>query len=143
MPEWVLLLHAGSTWAMVGLIWFVQLVHYPLLAQVGPENYRSFHGQHVTRTGWVVLPLMLVELCCSVTLLIWSLPGALLGSLLLAAIWMSTFALQVPCHRRLEQGFDRIAHRRLVRGNWLRTLLWSGRGALSLYTLSLYMPQGS
>ncbi len=28
-----LVLGAAATWAMVGLIWFVQLVHYPLLAR--------------------------------------------------------------------------------------------------------------
>ena len=31
----LLLLHAGATFFMCGLIWFVQIVHYPLFAQVG------------------------------------------------------------------------------------------------------------
>ena len=27
--------HAAATWALVGLIWTVQVVHYPLFALVG------------------------------------------------------------------------------------------------------------
>ena len=35
----VLLAHAAATLFMVGLIWFVQVVHYPLFARVGPDAF--------------------------------------------------------------------------------------------------------
>jgi hypothetical protein len=54
---------------------------------------------------------------------------AAIGAVLLAVVWASTFLLQVPCHHRLEQGYEAAAIRRLVATNWLRTLAWSGRGA--------------
>ncbi len=32
---WLLILHAGATLYMAGVIWFVQIVHYPLFSRVG------------------------------------------------------------------------------------------------------------
>ena len=34
----LLLLHAAATLFMTGLIWFVQVVHYPLFARVGEDG---------------------------------------------------------------------------------------------------------
>ena len=61
MLELILLLQAASTLAMVGLIWFVQIVHYPLFAQVGREGFSGYEQAHQNRTTFVVAPLMLVE----------------------------------------------------------------------------------
>ena len=51
MNDLVLLLQAGSTLALSGLIWFVQVVHYPLFAAVGRDDFpelrtraRQAHG---------------------------------------------------------------------------------------------------
>ncbi len=37
--ELLLLGHVGATLFMVGLIWFVQVVHYPLFGHVGGEGF--------------------------------------------------------------------------------------------------------
>lgn len=126
--------HVAATAAMTGLIWFVQVVHYPLMARVGAEGFAAYERAHTRRTSWVVMPLMTVELATAVALVV---PGA--GPLAiqwaaanvaaLAGIWAVTFFVSVPCHRRLERGWDAAAHRRLVRANWVRTALWSGRMA--------------
>lgn len=50
--------------------------------------------------------------------------------------WLSTALSQVPMHRRLEGGFDMVAHRRLVVGNWVRTVGWSMRGVLAILMLA-------
>jgi hypothetical protein len=39
----LLLVHGFATLYMTGLIWFVQLVHYPLFAQVGRHAHLSYH----------------------------------------------------------------------------------------------------
>ena len=51
---------------------------------------------------------------------------------LLAVVWISTFAVQVPLHRRLAEGYDAARHRRLVLSNWIRTLAWTARAVLVL-----------
>ncbi|MDX1579501.1 MAG: hypothetical protein R3266_13530, partial [Gemmatimonadota bacterium] len=55
------ILHLASTLAVVGLIWFVQVVHYPLLARTDGSAFRAAHRFHTDRTGRVVIPLMLAE----------------------------------------------------------------------------------
>lgn len=126
---------------MVGLIWFVQVVHYPLLARVGRGGFAGYEASHVRRTTWVVAPPMLVEAVLAVVLAVRPPVGvpkvaAWVAFGLLGIIWLSTAFLQVPMHRRLAAGFDDDAHRRLVSLNWIRTTAWSVRGLLVLSWLS-------
>lgn len=132
----VLVAQAVATLALAGLVWFVQLVHYPLFARVPRDAFAAYEREHARRTTWVVAPLMAVEAVCAVVLLALE-PGAptVLGALLLGVVWASTFLVQVPCHRILERGWDMAAHRRLVRTNWLRTGAWSARGAIAIALL--------
>ena len=135
MAELIILLQVASTLALVGLIWFVQVVHYPLFEQVGRTNFTNYEAQHQQRTTLVVAPLMLVE-ACTAFLLIWSAPAGLrpwtvwLGAGLVALLRMSTFLWQVPAHRRLSLAFHADTHRRLVRSNGFRTVAWTLRGIL-------------
>ena len=63
--------------------------------------------------------------------------GVVLISLgLLAVIWISTAAVQVPLHGRLEREFTPEAHRMLVRTNWVRTAAWTARGAMVVFGLA-------
>lgn len=65
-----------------------------------------------------------------------SLPAKVwLGLALLTVLWLSTAFLQVPRHNALATGFDSLQHRGLVLGNWVRTVAWTGRGALVLLWL--------
>jgi len=138
MNDLVLLLQAGSTLAMSGLIWFVQVVHYPLFAAVGRDGFPSYEREHVRRTGWVVGPLMVTEGLAAAWLLVSPPAGCgrtlpLLGFALLLLIWGSTATLQVPAHRRLAGEFAPDDHRRLIRTNWIRTILWTLRALLALW----------
>mgnify|MGYP000854695034 CR=1 FL=1 len=127
--------HVMATWALVGLIWQVQCVQYPLFEKVGRENFTVFHAQHCRRIGWVVGPLMLAEAGSAAVLLWMDLRAGwfLAGLPLMALIWASTALVQVPLHERLVAGFSEDAAARLVRTNWVRTIAWSLRGLLSAY----------
>jgi len=135
--ELVLLAHVAATLFMTGVIWFVQLVHYPLFAAVGNAGFVAYAGEHGRRTTWVVIPAMTVELGSGVALAVRRPEGVgavsvWAGLALLAAIWLSTMLVQVPRHRVLGGGFDDAAWRRLVRTNWLRTAAWTARAILVL-----------
>lgn len=138
----LLLVHAAATLFMTGLIWFVQVVHYPLAASVGEASFIEYQREHVRRTGLVVAPVMLLEAGSAVAItfqsagLLWVL--SLAGLILLIVLWSATALLQVPLHGRLERhGKDRHAIASLVRGNWIRTLAWSGRAALAIVMLTV------
>lgn len=145
MEYGLLLLHAGATCFMCGLIWLVQVVHYPLFAAVGRAEFPAYQKRHMQRTSWVVGPPMLTEGVSGVALLFWVPIGVdpllvWLGMGLLLAIWASTFSLQVPRHEELLDGFDERAHAFLVKSNWLRTLLWSVRALLALFLIYEVLP---
>lgn len=130
-------MHLIATVLMAGVIVFVQIVHYPLMSAVGAREYTTYQDGHATRTGWVVGPTMLVELGTAGWLAAAPpAPGlgaaAYSGLALLAVIWLSTLALQVPAHRRLAAGFDAAVHRRLVATNWIRTIAWIARIPIAL-----------
>jgi hypothetical protein len=140
----LLLTHAAATLFMVGLIWFVQVVHYPLFDRVGTSDFSAYSTRHTTLTGLVVGPPMILEAVTAVALVVWTPPGISVslvwtGLLLVAGIWLSTALLQAPRHTTLGRGFDLTAHRFLVTSNWLRTVLWSLRGLVVLCILYLAM----
>ncbi len=130
----VFLLQVFCTLAMTGIIWFVQIVHYPLFTGV-EDGFTEYERRHARQTTWVVAPLMVVELATAVTL--WLSPPsfirtkeAIFGLLLVLVIWASTFFLQVPIHERLSRSFDAEAHRMLVATNWFRTISWTVRAVI-------------
>jgi hypothetical protein len=136
----VLLLNAATTLFMTGLIWFVQVVHYPLFNVVSADKFVAYEVRHSNLTTFVVIVPMFVELITSVTLL-WQRPEGIavwqlwFGAVLVGVIWLSTAFLQVPQHSILSQGFNERAYDILVQSNWLRTLAWSLRSVLVLWWL--------
>lgn len=135
----LLVISCVLSWFMTGLIWFVQVVHYPMLAQLGEEGddprWPELHAAHVRRTTWVVLPAMFAEQAASIALFVArpsQVPVFLLVAsyLLLSTAWASTFLVQVPLHGSLSRGPDATKLRRLVQTNWIRTAAWTCRSLL-------------
>lgn len=134
----LLAVHAATTWALVGLIWTVQVVHYPLFANVGAEEFRRYHARHTRQITWIVAPLMAIELVTALLLFIRGArePWLVVSFAPLFFNWLATWRVQIPLHDRLAGGFDAGAHHRLVASNWGRTAAWSLRGACVLYGAS-------
>ena len=128
----------AATTCMTGVIWFVQVVHYPLMDRVGAESFQRYHAGHTNLTGRVVLIPMVVELLTSAWLVFDRPRGfspnlAILGLILAASTWAITFFLSVPAHHHLGQGFDPRWHRSLVATNVSRALAWSVHSVLLLW----------
>ena len=136
----ILIANVVSTLFMVGLIWMVQIVHYPLFDDVGQENYLSYQQRHQTNITYIVGPVMLIELATAIALA-WcpvegvGKPMVYIGIALVVLIWLSTAFIQVPCHEKLVRGFDPAAYRWLVDSNWIRTVAWTLRGGLTTWML--------
>lgn len=127
--------HLLCTLLMVGIIWFVQIVHYPLLACVGAEQFCRYAQLHQSRTTLVVVGPMITEALSAICLFVQSpplrsSPAFMFAGALLILIWVSTAWWQVPLHQSLAREFDEQRIRRLVQTNWLRTVAWSTRGVL-------------
>lgn len=139
-PMTLLVLHAAVTLFMTGLVWFVQIVHYPLLHRVGSSGFGSYETEHTRRTSPIVAPVMLFELGSGIWLALGGAVGVsssllLANVVLLAAIWGSTFVLQAPTHRKLARRFSAASVDHLISTNWIRTASWSLRALLIVFIL--------
>jgi hypothetical protein len=120
---------------MVGVIWFVQLVHYPLLATIGIDRASEIAVEHQRRTGWVVGLPMAGEGATTLWLL-FDLPNGVnsalpfVGGFLLAIALGSTIFLSVPLHEKMALAPTADIGYKLVRTNWPRTIAWTLRGVL-------------
>ena len=127
--------HLVATVFMVGLIWFVQVVHYPLFDRISGDASIQYAAEHQRRTAWVVGLPMLVEGITTLWLFFNPIDGRLLpllGGLLLLKIHLSTIFLQIPLHKKLSQGYEREVVRKLVATNWIRTIGWTIRAAIAI-----------
>ncbi len=63
--------------------------------------------------------------------------AALVGLVLVAPLWASTLAVQMPLHGRLAaDGHAAATVTALVRSNWPRTILWTARAVLAAWMLA-------
>lgn len=133
-----------SAWMMTGVIWFVQVVHYPLLALVPVEAAREAALEHQPRTARVVGLPMAVEGVTTLWLMLdrpagvdWWLAWA--GGACVAVALLCTVLLSVPRHARMAERPDAAVGRELVLTNWPRTVAWTAHGivcvAIVLQTL--------
>jgi hypothetical protein len=135
MVDVVLVLDVAASWAMVGLIWFVQIVHYPLLSVVPVESAGTVAMEHQRRTAWVVMLPMATQGFTSLALLRWVPTGVDTwlpwGNAVCVGIALaSTVLLSVPRHSRMATNPTSTIGRELVVTNWPRTIAWSASGVL-------------
>jgi hypothetical protein len=138
----------ASTLPLVGLIWTIQVVHYPLFDAVRAEMFVRFHQAHSTRITLIVMPLMVVEGVAATAGVALFDPAARglghvatwVGFVAVVVVWAATFLLSVPMHQRLTAGYDAVAHRRLVWTNWVRTVAWTVRGVLLVVAVARMLP---
>ena len=140
MDDFVLTAHLVSACIMVGVIWFVQLVHYPLLAVVPVESAKQVAEKHQKWTGIVVGPPMAVEGVS--TLILWAkTPSGVwwwltwANAACLAVALLCTIFLSVPRHARMVEAPDAQVGKELVLTNWPRTIAWTMCGLLAAVML--------
>ena len=126
----LLLLHFMASSIMVGVIWVIQLVHYPSFNYIENQRYSNFQSFHKTRISYVVIPVMLIELL-TLVLLIYSMDQInielVLSGIILLLIWVITAIFFSGAHQKLTLGYDKSVVGNLIQMNWSRTLLWTFR----------------
>jgi hypothetical protein len=133
----MLVIHLIATSIMVGVIWVIQLVHYPSFHFIESKQYTTFQRFHMSRISYVVVPAMLTELSTLIFLIIFMDQIDTLvtvSGLLLIIIWLMTAVFFSGVHQKLTSGYDKTVVNNLVKLNWGRTLLWT----LRLLLISAY-----
>ena len=135
---WIFILNTTCSIALTGIIWFVQVVHYPTFSRLYRAEFIRHHRFHIIRTAFVVAPLMTMELATSGYLVLNSeslLFYHITGLIIVVVIWLSTFLIQAPIHLKLQKGYDDELVKKLIDSNWIRTLLWSAKSLLGLLAI--------
>jgi len=137
----LLVIHVAATLFMVGLIWTIHYVHYPLFANVGESTYVSFQSEHVERIGKLLFVPWLTE---GITLLgilalaflgghkMLRIPAVINGAAMAVVLVISGF-WSAPAHAKLADGFDKSLHDQLMTVNLIRTLAWTVCGICAVW----------
>jgi hypothetical protein len=135
-----LLLWSTLSFWVLGQIWLVQIVVYPLFARVGTAEYVGYHHFYSSR---IPLPIILPGFASFLL----PIPLAFLGPEVPA--WMTaanvatgivglfvTVFLEIPRHGRLERGGKNDATiAELIRYNWPRTASITAQAAVTMTML--------
>jgi len=125
---------------MVGVIWVIQLVHYPSFHFIDKDIYDSFQKFHMNKISIIVIPVMILELATGFLLLIGNSKNILIiisfGILIL--IWGITGLFFSDAHGKLISGYNELIVNKLVSMNWIRTVLWTFKMILLLYLSYAY-----
>lgn len=123
---------------MTGVIWYVQLAHYPLFEAVGRDTFPEYHRWHTQATTYVVVLPMLIELISTGMWLLSTNKNQLWIWVALACVvaaWGVTFLISVPAHNQLAQGYDVELIHWLSHSNWMRTFFWTLKSAIMCWIL--------
>ncbi len=130
----ILFIHACVTFLLTGLIWVIQLVHYPMFQFLGPQTYSRAMTFHQHRISILVVPLMLFELLSGVYLAHtqWASLARFHGIniALIVIIWVHTFGIMVPFHKRISIQPNQSLLQKTLRHHWIRTFAWTIKSML-------------
>ena len=106
------------------IILVTQFVNYPLFKYVY-QDFSTFHKKYVTRIGYIVAPIMVLELIITTAMLLQDFDDSLkkISALLVILIWLSTFFIQVPIHNQLSLS-NKLNLNLLIYSNWIRVVCW-------------------
>ena len=134
----LLLIHIVFSLYLLGVIWFVQLVHYPTFLFLKIENEENPFVFHQARSSLAILPPMSLELVSVILLMFYPYPNYTIVVTLLVftlLIWLATLTLQWPCIKTLKEEKTEEIVKKLIWTNWLRTALWSLKGLYIFFLL--------
>lgn len=139
----VLFIQILTTWALLGIVWFIQLIFYPSFQNV-KEGFVHYERRNLKRTTIFLAPIFIIDLVTNVLLLLIAkkpfyvtLISIALALNILALLL--TFLFQMQQHQKLSVHFSKATLQKLVRVSLIRSLLWSAKAAVYfVILLTLY-----
>ncbi|MCH1437556.1 MAG: hypothetical protein L7U70_05680 [Flavobacteriales bacterium] len=131
------ILNLALSGILMGIILMTQFISYPLLKSIPKDAFTDYHATYTGFIAPLVGPLMVFELIV-ISILTFQDPTNTIhiaSAVLVIMIWLSTFLIQVPLHNKLAKAYHAGRINSLIHSNWIRTLGWSIKFALALYSL--------
>jgi len=127
MEELFIYVRSMVDFGLMVLIWLVQLIIYPGFEFSDRNAFLPWHRKYMGLVTFIVAPLMFFQLAL-ILYQVFNNPHTLafISLFLVAGVWVHTFIMAVPVHNRLNtDGNDKTLIRRLVKMNWIRTVIWT------------------
>ena len=125
---------------LVGVILMTQFVNYPLFKSI-KSDFTNYHKQYTKRMGYVVAPLMVIELILVTYITLHHKENlfVIFIFLLTIIIWASTFFIQVPIHNTLSK--KKKEKNKIIilnKSNYIRTICWILKLIISIHFFNIY-----
>jgi hypothetical protein len=139
-PQLYLLLWSALSFWVLGQIWFVQIVVYPLFTKVGEREYVDYHRFYTSRIPLVVILPGFASFLLPIALAFFgpAIPVWMTAANIVTGIvgLLVTVLLEIPRHGRLERnGKNEATIAELIRYNWPRTASITAQTAVTLAML--------
>ncbi len=126
----ILVLNIVLSAFLTGLIWLIQLVHYPLFLEVSEKTFGTYEKKHQRAISPLVAPVMLVDIALSFILLFTSWYDRfdvliIIAFAMNALVFLSTLFIFAPLHQSLSRQYSKTKIRKLIRLNFFRTFGWT------------------
>ncbi|MEJ2003637.1 MAG: hypothetical protein P8X57_01445 [Cyclobacteriaceae bacterium] len=127
MEEQLSIYRSMIDFGLVILIWLVQLIIYPAFEFSHRSSFPDWHRKYMWLITLFVAPLMFAQLAFIIYQVYAFRNIMSVISLVLAIfVWVHTFLRAVPVHNKLStDGNTKLLVLKLVRVNWLRTVIWT------------------
>ena len=140
LPQLLLLFWSALVFWVLGQIWLVQIVIYPLFAKVGEAEYITYHSFYTSRIPLPVIIPGFASFLLPVALAFFgpAVPGWMSAANIATGIvgLLVTVLLEIPRHNRLEKdGKNDAVIAELIRYNWPRTASISAQAAVAFMML--------
>ena len=124
---------------LVGVILMTQFINYPLFKSI-KSDFTNYHKQYTKRMGYVVAPLMVIELILVTYITLHHKENlfVIFIFLLTIIIWASTFFIQVPIHNTLSKKKEKNKIIILNKSNYIRTICWIFKLIISIHFFNIY-----
>ena len=123
---------------LVGVILMTQFINYPLFKSI-KSDFTDYHKKYTERMGYVVAPLMVIELVLVTYIIIHHKENlfVIFIFLLTIIIWASTFFIQVPIHNTLSKKKEKNKIIKLNKSNYIRTICWILKLIISIHFFNI------
>ncbi|MBT5855372.1 hypothetical protein HOH87_01895 [bacterium] len=136
-----ILINITTNFMMLGVIWFIQLVHLPLFSYVAGSHFSQYISIEAKRTLVLIALPMILELAATLYLLLRKSPAfnALslkFSSILVAVIWGVAILAVLPSYGVLGEGFHTVPHNLLQLFMFVLATCWTAKAVIAIMLVS-------
>ena len=122
---------------LIAISIIVQFIVYPSFNKI-LESFTEYHGRYKKKIFWIVGPVMILEILTSLLMILNEFDIYLIPGLIVLLLWMLTFIYIVPLHKQLSKEFQTNKHIKLLKLNFVRTILWALKFFVLIIILIFY-----